>query len=82
MAKPNAFDIPRIYYFESNNTFTGSRKDFNFKIVPDGELKVSTWHGFLCSELADMEQEACFPLNQEGFDQMLRWLDERFRERH
>ena len=79
MAKPNDFDIPRIYYFESKNIFTGSRKDFNFRIVPeDGELKVTIWHGFICSELAEPEASASFPLSVEGHEQMLGWLGELF----
>ncbi len=81
MAKPNAFDIPRIYYFESKNPFTGSRGNFNFKVVPDGELKVTTWHGFLNSELAEIEHEASFPLTAEGHDEMLRWLEEMYQEK-
>lgn len=77
MAKPNDFDIPRIYYFVSKNIFTGSRKDFNFRIVPEeGELRVTTWHGFLCSELAEVEDSASFPLSAEGHAQMLVWLEE------
>ncbi|MBQ8927064.1 MAG: hypothetical protein IJ055_02170 [Oscillospiraceae bacterium] len=77
MAKPNAFDIPRIYYFESGNIFTGSRRDLNFRIVPDKEqMHVSTWHGMLCSELADMEDSADFPLSTDGHEQMLAWLEE------
>lgn len=81
MAKPNAFDIPRIYYFESKNTFTGSRKDFNFKIVPDGELKVTTWHGFINSELAEIEHEASFPISAEGHGAMLVWLEEQYQNK-
>ncbi len=81
MAKPNAFDIPGLYYFESKNIFTGSRKDFNFRIVPDGALKVSTWHGFLCSELAEMEQEAEFSLSMEGHAEMLAWLEEKYQNK-
>lgn len=80
MPKPNAFDIPRIYYFESKNTFTGSRGNFNFKIVPDGELRVSTWHGFINSELATIEHEASFPISEEGHTQMLQWLDEQYKK--
>lgn len=80
MAKPNAFDIPNLYYFQSKNMFTGSRKAFNFKIVPDGELKVCTWHGFINSELAEIEHEADFPMTAEGFEEMLRWLDARYSE--
>ena len=80
MAKPNDFDIPRIFYFESKNIFTGSRGDFNFRIVPDGEeLTVSVWHGFLCSELAEMEDTAAFPLSEEGHTQMLGWLETKYR---
>lgn len=80
MPKPNAFDIPRIYYFESKNTFTGSRGNFNFKIVPDGELKVSTWHGFINSQLAQIEHESAFPISEEGHTQMLQWLDEQYKK--
>ena len=79
MAKPNDFDIPRIFYFESGNIFTGSRKDLNFRIVPDKEnLTVSVWHGFLCSELAEMEDTGTFPLSEEGHTAMLAWLDKHY----
>jgi len=81
MAKPNAFDIPRIYYFESKNSFTGSRGTFNFKIVPEGELKVITWHGFINSELAEIEHEASFPISAEGHEEMLIWLDKVYRNK-
>ncbi len=81
MAKPNDFDIPRLYYFQSKNTFTGSRKDFNFKIVPDGELKVTTWHGFISSELAEPEAESAFPISQEGHAEMLVWLEGEYRKK-
>lgn len=80
MAKPNDFDIPRIFYFESGNIFTGSRRDLNFRIVPDSEqLSVSTWHGFICHELAEIEHEQTFPLSAEGHEQMLVWLEERYK---
>lgn len=80
MAKPNEFDIPGIYYFESKNIFSGSRGDFNFRIVPkDDALHVTTWHGFLCSEKAEMEETNTFPLSAEGHVQMLAWLTEIFR---
>lgn len=80
MAKPNDFDIPRLYYFESGNIFTGSRDSLNFRIVPkDGEMTAFIWHGFICSELAEMEAEQVFPLSKEGFDEMLLWLEEKYR---
>ncbi len=80
MAKPNTFDIPNLYYFESKNMYTGSRKSFNYKVVPDGELKVCTWHGFINSELANIEHEAAFPMTEEGFQEMLAWLTEMYAE--
>lgn len=79
MAKPNDFDIPRIFYFESGNIFTGSRRDLNFRIVPDKEnLTVSVWHGFICSELTEMEATETFPLSAEGHAAMLAWLDTQY----
>ena len=75
MANPNDFDIPRIFYFISKNIFTGSRGDLNFRIVPEDDLlKVSIWHGFICSELTEMEDYSEFPLSEEGHTQMLAWL--------
>lgn len=77
MAKPNAFDIPRIYYFESGNIFTGSRRNLNFRIVPDGDtMHISTWHGMICSELTEAEDTADFPLSTDGHTRMLAWLEE------
>ena len=75
--KFNQFDIPNLYYFIAKNYFTGSRKNFNFKIDSDGsEMKVSTWHGFICSELAEFENSNTFPVTQEGHQAMLDWLEE------
>ncbi len=79
MAKPNDFDIPRIFYFESENIFTGSRGNLNFRIVPDKEnMTVSIWHGFICSELTEMEATETFPLSEEGHAAMLAWLETQY----
>lgn len=77
------FDIPRLYYFESNNTFTGSRdQTFNYKITPGETLKVQIWHGLICSDKAEIEQEKEFPLEQSGFDEMIKWLEEQYGSQH
>ncbi|MBQ7003802.1 MAG: hypothetical protein IJN57_07565 [Oscillospiraceae bacterium] len=81
MAKPNAFDIPGLYYFQSRNIFTGSRQDFNFRIEPGDVMKVTVWQGFLCSELAEAEHTAEFPISAEGHAEMLAWLEERFQNK-
>lgn len=76
MPKPNDFDIPRPFYFQSGNTFTGSRKNLNYKIVPKDDIfHVSVWHGFICSELAEIQDSAEFPISEEGFQNMLQWLE-------
>jgi len=80
MAKPNDFDIPRIFYFESGNIFTGSRGNLNFRIVPaDGKLTVYIWHGFICHELAEMEDSHEFALSNDGHAEMLVWLEQVYR---
>lgn len=80
MAKPNDFDIPGLYYFESKNIFSGNRGNFNYRIVTDEEMHVSVWHGFICSEKAQMEQGNSFPVTEEGHAQMLAWLGELFQK--
>ena len=78
--KFNEFDIPGVYYFEAGNYFTGSRGNLNYKIIPgkdDAENKimnVSIWHGFLCSDLAEMEDTKTFALTPEGQQELLAWL--------
>ena len=75
--KFNQFDIPDLYYFSAGNYFTGSKKTFNFRIDSDGnEMKVTTWHGFLCSDLAEPEQQNTFSVTKEGHQAMLDWLGE------
>ena len=77
--KFNQFDIPNLYYFIAKNYFTGSRKDLNFKIDSDGsEMKVITWQGFICSELAEPENSNTFPVTEEGHKAMLDWLESVF----
>ncbi len=72
----NQFDIPGVYYFEAKNYFTGSRKQMNFKIVSDGsEMTVTTWQGFICSDLAEPEETGQFPVTEEGHKAMLDWLE-------
>lgn len=73
------FDIPKFYYFQSKNIFTGSRNQiFNYKIIPGEMLKVQVWHGLLCSEKAEIELEQEFPMEQSGFDEMIHWLEQQY----
>ncbi len=71
------FDIPRLYYFQSKNVFTGSKNNtFNYKISPGEMLKVQIWHGLICSDKAEIETEQEFPMDQDGFDAMIKWLED------
>ncbi|MBQ8725200.1 MAG: hypothetical protein IJY74_05985, partial [Oscillospiraceae bacterium] len=71
------FDIPRLYYFQSKNVFTGSKNNtFNYKISPAENLKVQIWHGLICSDKAEIEAEQEFPMDQDGFDVMIKWLED------
>jgi hypothetical protein len=79
MSVSEVFEIPKFYYFESGNDYSGSKGDFSYKIINDGKLKCLTWHGKLCSMKAEIEHESEFDLTQEGFDSMIKWLEEQYK---
>ena len=69
------FEIPNFYYFESENNYSGSKGNFAYKIEIGERFRVMVWHGRLCSDKAKIEDEANFDFTQEGFEQMIKWLD-------
>ena len=70
------FEIPKLYYFESGNDYSGSKGDFAYKIENGEQFHAMTWHGRLCSAKAEIEHEKYFDRTQEGFDAMIKWLEE------
>lgn len=80
MSVSNIFEIPKFYYFESGNDYSGSRGDMSYKIQNGDMMKCLTWHGKLCSMKADIEHEAEFEKTQEGFEAMIKWLEDRYNE--
>ncbi len=81
--------IPTLHTFAMNNTFTGSKGLFRFRIVPKVVMKtpkevdfeastifVECWHGLFCYEKSQMEAEATFPMSEEGRTSLLQWLSE------
>lgn len=73
----NAFDIPKIFYFEAGNVHTGSRKHLRYRVDPaENQLKVEVWRKDLCYELVQdaIEATETFPQTEEGFQQMLDFL--------
>ena len=39
------FDIPKFFYFDSGNDYSGSHGDFAYKIKTGDVLNCKTWHG-------------------------------------
>jgi len=74
------FEIPKFYYFESGNDYSGSMGDFAYKIINSNNLKCLTWHGKLCSMKAEIENEKEFEKTQEGFDELIKWLESKYSE--
>ncbi len=81
--------IPTLHTFANDNSFTGSCGLLRFRIVPtvvwltkhEVDMEASTihcefWHGGLCYELSEMEQERTFPMSEEGRADIKRWLEE------
>ena len=74
------FDIPPILFFQSKNPFTGSRGRFRFRIEPGESLHVSIWEGPYCFEKSEILETNDFPLDAEGREAMLAWLEEKSRQ--
>ncbi|MBQ3566321.1 MAG: hypothetical protein IJA12_04000 [Oscillospiraceae bacterium] len=75
------FDLRNLYYYQSGNIFTGSLNGFNYKIIPDKEnITALIWHGNLCSELAEIEQQKEFVLDENGFKEMINWLEDEYKK--
>lgn len=73
------FDMPKLFYFTANNTTVGSLNTFNYRISPkEDKLKASIWYGLMCSELAEMVAENEFPMDTEGYKEMIYWVDEQY----
>ena len=73
------FEIPKFHYFRSGNPYSGSRKNFRFRIRPsDDMLKLWAWPGPFCQESTPEEQQvtAEFPLTEEGLQEAEAWLEQ------
>ena len=80
MSVSEIFDIPKFYYFQSGNDYSGSKGNFSYKIITSDTIKCLVWHGKLCSKKAIIENEKEFKKTQSGFDLMIKWLDEQYSE--
>ncbi|MGN0647469.1 MAG: hypothetical protein ACI4J3_02420 [Oscillospiraceae bacterium] len=79
----NAFDIPKLFYFQAKNVHSGSRGKMRYRICPENDmLSVAVWRKDLCYELVTdtdaIEAKNSFPLSEDGFQAMLDWLAAEF----
>ena len=75
----NAFDIPKVFYFKAGNIHTGSRGKLRYRVEPsDGILHIEVWRQDLSYEVVQerggTEGSAEYPVSEEGFQQMLDFL--------
>lgn len=83
--------VPTLHTFAMNNGFTGSRDLFRYKITPliqmrtkkDVDMEASSiraeyWHGPLCYEKSEIEEEKIFPMSPEGRQALQDWLTEHY----
>ena len=78
------FEIPKFHYFRSGNPYSGSWKNFRFRIKPsDGTLKLWAWPGPYCQDAAAEEQvvTAEFELTEAGLQEAEAWLEQEEQDR-
>lgn len=81
------FEIPKYFYFEVENGTVGSMNTFNYQILPkevgegDEKKKVlysKVWYGENCAEKSEAAAERDFEHSEDGYKQMIYWVDEQF----
>ena len=78
MAKHESFTILPLEYFTFKNMFSGSKGNFNYKIIPKENFHLIVWYGKNCSAKSDIVAEADFPLEEESRPLICSWLDEQY----
>ena len=77
----NIFDIRDYEYFQNKNIFTGSVKNFRYKIIPSGEIfRVVAWLGKLCLEKSEILDECDFEFTPDGLDKAVEWIEKKYKE--
>ena len=80
----HSFFLPNLLYFANGNTYLGSFLGLRFRVKPttEGEgdqarevLQCLCWYGEYCLEGSQVAAEASFPLDAEGREQVIDWLE-------
>lgn len=73
------FEILPLEYFEFKNMFSGSKGDFNYKIIPKEQLEVIVWYGRKCSQKSEIIAENSFEFKEESRNLICEWLEEQYK---
>lgn len=80
MIKQNDIEIPEFEYLFNNgyfiNIYTGSKKGFNYKIIPDREkgITVLIWEGIYSCDNSQIKKEEHFELSKDGHEKMVKFI--------
>ncbi|MBR1781410.1 MAG: hypothetical protein IJ751_08435 [Oscillospiraceae bacterium] len=80
----HSFFLPNLLSFTNGNTYLGSFLGLRFRVKPaeqerDGEkravLECLCWYGEYCLEESEVVAEEVFPLDEQGREQVVDWLE-------
>ncbi len=79
------FKIPAFEYINMGGKYSGCKRgtaldDFSFEIIPDKEnsMEVFIWHNAKCRELSEVVATSVFEKNEDGYNIMLDFIEERY----
>lgn len=80
MLKYGMWDLPDLDYFQAKNTFKGSKGKLRFLIKPDETIKVLSWVGDICFELAENIKEKEFEFSEQSLYDINNYLSSEYDE--
>ena len=80
MLKYGIWDLPGMDYFQSENSFKGSKNNLRFAVTYSDEgFKVLTWTGEKCLEYAENISEKHFELNEQSLYDINEYLTDEYK---
>ena len=80
MLKYGSWDLPGLDYFQSKNSFKGSRNNLRFVVACDEEsFTVFTWTGEKCFEYAENIFEKHFEMNEQSLYDINEYLTNEYK---
>lgn len=74
---PNEIFLPSLSHWQHENPWTGSQGLACFGVeVAQGVMTAQVWQGPKIKSLSQVEQEAQFPVGEEGIEALRQWLVE------